>query len=275
MGFLFLIKILPLNILSRMSGRIARWTAPIGLIRAMQNWFIKKYKLRMDEAELPLSEYKTVNSLFTRRLKSGVRPIAAGLVHPVDAFINASGTMENSKLLQVKGRHYSVQDLTRTSDSKWNGGNFITYYLCPTDYHRVHSPFDGVLKSVQYIPGYLFPVNKPSVRLVGDLFCLNERLVFHFDSSAGPFIMVMVGATNVGHMTISVDPSVQTNMGDSSGWTRSYNTPVKKGDEVGIFHLGSTVILLLSAEWNKCQVSAPPLNVQVRLGESNRSFDVK
>ncbi len=209
----------------------------------------KGFKINPHEAEFEFENYKSCDAYFTRRLKAGVRPISKGWVHPADSMLTQSGKIEKGHILQAKSWDYSAAEflgediLART----YEGGYFMTYYLCPADYHRVHSPLDGELISARHIPGVLWPVNDWSVNNVKRLFCLNERVVLNFRSQEQRWSLVMVGATNVGKISIPQDPSIITNRWMWHAPTdRKYEPPieVKAGEEVGVFHLGSTVICL-------------------------------
>src|SRR5690606_21741857 len=125
------------------------------------------------------------------------------------------------------------------------GGGYLTYYLCPTDYHRVHSPVSGQLLHALHVPGTLWPVNAMSVQQTEELFLVNERLVMELKTPQGPVFVVMVGATNVGQMSASFDPKIVTNRRVLAG-RKDYDPPIsiKVGEELGIFHMGSTVVVL-------------------------------
>ena len=255
---------MPKNHLSRWVGKVAK--LPLG------NWVIQAfaayYRIHVSEAEKPIGEYKTLNEFFTRQLKPGLRPLGGALVlHPADSLITASGKIENGILLQAKGISYKIPDLVGRTGPKptsvglsepgslnepdeFEGGIFATYYLCPTDYHRVHSPVDGVIEDIIHVPGELWPVNAWSVANIENLFGVNERVIININTPYGPVALVMVAATNVGDITIPLVPELQTNQGGSSKLPEKKSYPahqqIKKGDELGIFQLGSTVVMLYS-----------------------------
>lgn len=264
---LFLLRILPRNLLSRFTGRLMHLSLPGKLrIKSLQ-WFVNRYKINMQEAELPLESYPHIGALFTRRLKPGVRPIEGLMVHPADAQITEQGEIKDGKLLQVKGLSYSAAELIADAEKArfLEGGYYLTYYLCPTDYHRVHSPVSGEITEAVHIPGTLWPVNKSSVQKIKNLFLVNERLVVEIKQGAQSVFVVLVGATNVGKMTASFDPSIVTNQPLSQS-RRSYDPSVKiqVGEELGIFHMGSTVVVLYPPQ----KVSHPPKSGAVKLGET-------
>jgi phosphatidylserine decarboxylase len=234
--------------------------------------FARYYKINIEEAEKSLDEYHTIGDLFTRRLKSGIRPISnSWAVHPCDSEIIQHGPIDNGTLIQAKGLNYTLSKLTEDPHAldKYDGGYFVTYYLCPTDYHRVHSPVHGFVKHVLYRSGDLWPVNLPTVGSMEDLYVVNERLLIEMASEYGAVGVVMVGATNVGSMSLAFDPKIRTNRGEQSV-THDYNPPVEivKGEELGIFHMGSTVIVLYSRDFRKKFENRMNITRRVKIGEN-------
>lgn len=263
---LFLLRLLPKNILSRWTGKIVHTKLPEKLRIKSLRWFSQRYKIDMSEAEFPLEAYPHMGGLFTRRLKPGVRPIQGLMIHPVDADLTEQGVINEGKLVQVKGLHYSAAELIADAEKArfLEGGYFLTYYLCPTDYHRVHSPVSGEIVEAMHIPGTLWPVNKNSVLKILNLFLVNERLVIEIKQGSQSIFVVMVGATNVGKMTASFDPTIVTNQPmDQSRREYDPGLKIQVGDELGIFHMGSTVVVLYPPR----KVSHPPKSGKVRLGE--------
>jgi len=247
-----LFLLMPKELLSRMLGRFERWEHPKPLIEWLKRWFVNRYKLDMEEAEFPLESYKSLNHLFTRQLKAGLRPILSGQVHPCDGVITQCGPLDQGSLIQAKGWNYSASELVGQKLGKdFESGSFGTYYLCPTDYHRVHIPIGGQVVKVRHLVGKLWPVNEWSVQNVKSLFCRNERLVFEIHSPFGVLFMVMVGATNVGHISTRFVPDLVTNLsGDrkSKDFVLDPAVVVNPGDEAGIFQMGSTVILVCDSQ---------------------------
>ncbi|MEN9671315.1 MAG: phosphatidylserine decarboxylase [Pseudomonadota bacterium] len=203
------------------------------------------------------SSYATFNDFFTRALKPGARPIAkAALICPVDGAISQFGDIKQDQIFQAKGHSYSTTALVGGDTAlaaKFQNGSFATIYLSPKDYHRIHMPCDGKLSRMIYVPGDLFSVNPTTARGVPGLFARNERVVCVFDSDNGPFVLVLVGATIVGSMATvwhgQINPPRST---DVREW-RYDNEPIslKKGDEMGRFMLGSTVVMLFPASHSK------------------------
>lgn len=265
--------ILPKNDLSHWVGRLVHKKIPGRLGRAMVNGFAKAYNLNMEEAEHPIEQYESVGDLFTRKLKEGVRPIGSGIVHPCDAVITQAGRIESGKIIQAKGKNYGVAELLRSSHwaEKFNNGTFVTYYLCPTDYHRVHAPMSGKVQWSTHIPGQLWPVNNWSVAAIDELFTVNERVGFTIESGKTA-ALVMVAATNVGDITISFDEKIRTNARDPELAPRErVYTPeieIRKGEEVGIFHLGSTVVMLYEEGMVSSEEAQKFVGQTVKLGQT-------
>jgi phosphatidylserine decarboxylase len=231
------------------------------------------------EAEHALEEYARLDDFFVRRLKPGVRSFPEDphvVVSPVDGTLAEHGMIEGNLLLQVKGIRYSSADLLDDPDeaARYDGGSFITIYLSPKDYHRIHAPCDGELDWARHVPGRLLPVNPPSVALVPDLFARNERLACALHGSAGRVAVVAVAALNVGRISSEFDPSWNGPRGGVCNRRRAVPTTrrydpaeqVPRGSELMAFHLGSTVVILL--ERDRFQLR-PGLDrgALVRLGE--------
>lgn len=216
----------------------------------------------LTEAAAPVDSYRTASELFTRRLEPGIRiwPESAAVAgSPVDGVVGQSGAIEEGRALQAKGRWYTVAELL--DDEKMAGrfaqGSYLTIYLSPRHYHRIHAPVSGQLSRARHVPGRLLPVNRPATRLVGRLFPRNERLVAYVEGTAseaagppdradGMVAVVAVGAFNVGRITAAFDETLVTNRRGARSETRLYQPPVAvdRGDELMTFHLGSTVVLL-------------------------------
>ncbi len=249
-------KFLPRNHLSYLIGKLVHWRGPRIWASVTIHIFAKIYNINIDEAEKPVSGYPSLGEFFVRKLKAGARPVAkiATAIHPADSQISQYGRIHGGKLVQAKGKDYSVQDLLSNSAAlqTYQNGFFITYYLCPTDYHRVHSPVSGLITKVTHVPGELWPVNKWSVENIHDLMSVNERIIVEIASDYGPASVVFVGATNVGQIELSFDPSFRGNqLNMSKNRVVEYKTPilVEKGDELGLFRMGSTIIMVYTEEF--------------------------
>ena len=241
------LKIVPKNLLSRFVGCLADTRISKPFIPG----FAKRYKISLEEAGKPIEEYPTLNAFFTRHLKPGKRPIAGegdakAVVSPVDGAVAQCGPIRDGKLVQAKGREYTLEGLLGDKDeaARFQRGWFMTVYLAPTDYHRMHHYADGKVTGYRYLPGYLWPVNLKSVEGVDQLFCVNERLTSYLDHAGTPSAIVKVGATIVGKIRCTHTPT-ESNCGEAmKAETYAQPVPVRKGDELGLFAMGSTVVML-------------------------------
>ena len=213
--------------------------------------FVAKYQVNMDEAlDSSIASYPTFHAFFTRALKPGARPLAAApLICPVDGAISQFGRIDRDQIFQAKGHHYSTTAVlggNAALAAQFEGGHFATIYLSPKDYHRIHMPCDGVLTRMIYVPGELFSVNPTTARGVPGLFARNERVVCLFDAPQGAFALILVGATIVGSMaTVWHGVINPPRLADVREWAYpAGQVSLKKGDEMGRFLLGSTVVLL-------------------------------
>jgi phosphatidylserine decarboxylase len=265
------LTLLPKAALSRAMGIAARSPLPAAAHQTAARLFARGFDVDLQEAELPLSAYSSFQDFFTRRLKPGARPIAAGaneIVSPVDAMVCATGRTAGGSL-QAKGRGYSVAALLGDPlDARpFEEGECITLYLSPRDYHRIHAPLDGQIEGYSYIPGKLFPVFTASVRAIPNLFCVNERLITFLSTAAGRVAVVKVGATCVGRIRASYDDVVgHSGRGPTR---RRYDRilPIAKGEEIGVFELGSTVIVLFEPGKVSLDPSLAP-GTKVKMGQA-------
>jgi phosphatidylserine decarboxylase len=242
---------------------------------ALMRWFMHKYAVELGEAEFSsIQDYEHFNAFFTRALKPGVRPqpSAANLLScPVDGTISQLGPIRQWELFQAKGHAYSAIDLLADEQlaHSFCNGTFATIYLAPHNYHRVHMPCAGRLRSWAYIPGRLFSVNPGTARTVPALFARNERMVAVFDTAFGPLAVVMVGAIVVGGIeTIWNGRLTPPHLRNArpTYYQPMHPVTLERGDELGRFHLGSTVILLAppgALNWSALLSAGR----EVRLGE--------
>ena len=242
--------LIPKQALTVLAGKLASARAG-GLTTRVIRWFVGRYGVNMAEAANPdIASYPSFNEFFTRPLKPGARPLArADYVCPVDGAISQFGRIERDQIFQAKGHSYSTHALVggdRDLAIQFQDGEFATLYLSPRDYHRIHMPCDGRLTRMIYIPGDLFSVNPTTARGVPGLFARNERVVCVFENDAGPFVLTLVGATIVGSMATVWHGQVNPpRPGTIKEWNYAPGEVVlKKGDEMGRFLLGSTVVML-------------------------------
>lgn len=264
--------LLPKQALTVLAGRFAGWPGG-ALTTAVIGWFAKRYQVNLAEAAVSdIARYATFNDFFTRELQAGARPLAqAALICPVDGAISQFGPLRGAQIFQAKGHSYSSTALVggdAALAAQFDDGHFATLYLSPRDYHRIHMPCDGVLRRMIYVPGALFSVNPATARGVPGLFARNERVVCVFDGAAGPFVLVLVGATIVGSMATVwhgvVNPPRSGRLTDTR--YDDARVSLKQGAEMGRFLLGSTVVMLFrkgALQFNPAWQPGAP----VRLGE--------
>ena len=258
MGWLF--TILPHHLISRIVFRLTRIKS--SRVTPVMHWFIKTFKVDMSDAVIQdISSFPTFNEFFVRTLKPESRPIAAGeheLASPVDGTVSQPGDIMNDHLFQAKGHFYSVEDLLGGDAllaKLFEGGRFSTIYLAPYNYHRIHMPITGRLKKMIHVPGRLFSVAQWTVRAIPRLFARNERVVCIFSTPSGPMAMILVGAINVAAIETVWAGLVTPPKGKAIS-EYDYDHTEKdfaKGEEMGRFNMGSTVILLTTekVEWSQ------------------------
>lgn len=251
--FVALQYVLPKQLLTAAAGEFA--SSELGeMTTAAIRWFAKRYRVDLGEAEVSdPTQYKTFNEFFTRPLRAGARPLArADYVCPVDGAVSVAGALDGDRLIQAKGHTYTTAALLGGDTERaaqFEGGSFATIYLSPRDYHRIHMPLAGRLTRMVHVPGALFSVNPETVRGVPGLFARNERVVCHFETAFGPFVLVLVGATIVGSMATVWHGVVNP---PRPGKIRAWDYPrdgngavsLAQGAEMGRFLLGSTVVML-------------------------------
>ncbi len=212
--------------------------------------FIKTFNINLDEvANSDITSYKTFNDFFIRQLKPELRPIDSDCIAvcPTDGTIGHAGTIEAGRLIQAKGLDYSLKALVGgdEQDSKcFENGRFACIYLSPANYHRIHMPIDGKLVKTIHVPGKLFPVGKNNISNMPDLYTVNERLVCFFETSIGTLCVVMVGAALVGSIHTTWSGTIDRKVGMEIKTYENEDIRYSKGDEIGYFKYGSTVITL-------------------------------
>lgn len=274
--FALLLYLLPHHLLSRLVYWITRSEWPL-LKNALIQTVIKLYDVEMRLAVEPdPSQYRSFNAFFTRQLRPEVRPLsmeAETVLCPVDGAVSQAGEISNGRIFQAKGQDYSLSELLADDEEwaqKFEDGSFATLYLSPRDYHRIHMPVSGKLRKMLHVPGRLFSVSPSTTRTVPRLFSRNERVINLFDTEMGPVAVILVGAIFVS----SMDTVWAGTITPASQRITQWNYPdrptepvtLDKGDELGRFNMGSTVILLFGKqviEWN--ELLRP--GVKVRMGE--------
>jgi phosphatidylserine decarboxylase len=253
-----LFYILPHHLVSRLAYFVTRLHGPV--VQPMISSFIRKFKVDMsDSVHADPVVFKTFNEFFTRALRPETRPVVPGpnmLACPVDGTVSEAGNITEQNIFQAKGHQYTVRELLGDDEAmatQFTNGRFATIYLAPYDYHRIHLPVDGVLSKMLHIPGRLFSVAPWTVNTVPRIFARNERVVCLFSTAVGPMALVLVGAINVAAIETVWAGLVTPPKGKkvSSYDYRQTRKEYSKGDEIGRFNMGSTVILLTGArvEW--------------------------
>ena len=256
-------RLLPQHALTRWMGRLAA-SETAWIKDTFIRIFSALYDVDLSEADRPhRADYRSFNDFFTRALKPGARPFPAddrAIACPADGTVSQSGRIEAGTLLQAKGVCYSLDSLAGQPGDGFDGGSFVTVYLAPHNYHRVHTPCAGALTDAQAIPGALYSVNAATEASVPGLFCRNERLVCRLATPHGDLLIVLVGALIVGSIVTPwagpVSPCLATE-------TQRPNQVLSTGDELGRFQLGSTVILCTPARSARLDSLEPGKSVKV------------
>jgi len=267
--FVALQRALPQHGLSRLTGALAKSTAP--WIRwPFIHGFAHAYPVDLGEAERgQLDDYHSFNDFFTRALLPDARPLdpdPAAILSPADGVVSQSGHIESGRLLQAKGTRYSLHTLLGRDAPRYVDGSFATIYLAPHNYHRVHLPLAGQLRHTTAIPGQLFSVNARTEAGIADLFCRNERLVCEFETASGGMLVVLVGAMIVASIeTVWGGATSPYRTTCENGWDMAF----ERGAEIGRFLLGSTVIVCLERgrmQLDEGIVAGLPVRVGQRIG---------
>lgn len=247
------LKLLPKNLVSRAFGSVSEVELPPPVQTTVNRVFADMAGIDLTESEQEPDAYPSLNKFFTRKLRSGARPVEtddpAAAISPVDGVLSNFGPIVDDTLIQAKGREYHLVDLVDSGRERhvFDGGHYATIYLSPRDYHRIHAPTSGSVSHISYIPGHLFPVNPFAVRNIDELFAVNERLISYIDNpKMGRVGVVKVGATCVGRIGVSFH-DIETNHRFRRRRELDLAEPidVDHGDELGMFNLGSTVIVLI------------------------------
>ncbi len=274
-------QLIPQHLLSRLFGLLARCR-----IRWIKNFliqrFIQHYKVDMSEAiHEDFHSYAHFNAFFTRSLRAGLRSWSDDpkvILSPVDGAISAFGALQEQHLFQAKGKSYSLLDLLggdQQQAAQFCGGTFLTAYLSPKDYHRVHMPASGVLKKMVYVPGRLFSVNPYTVQRVPRLFARNERVIAYFETDHGPMAVIMVGALLVASIVVQWHGMVRPTRIALEQWCYDHRPIVlNRGDEMGHFMIGSTVIVLFGKGVMQWDSTLQALQ-RVRMGKTVGNFLTK
>jgi phosphatidylserine decarboxylase len=258
------------NSVSRLFGKFANVRFPEPIQRLINTTYVSAMEVDLRDFN-PVESYDTLNALFTRKLAQDKHfdENANVFISPVDARITAQGKLKEDTLMQIKGMDYSVQDLLTDNagyiDHVLNG-DFITFYLSPTDYHRYHAPTTSHLKKLIHVPGTLYAVNEPSAKTRTNLFVQNERVILECEHPTGNmFYLVFVGALNVGNMVFEFEPRVETNTKSTSVKVYEYDhNKINKGEDLGCFKMGSSVVLVSQKDFLELKTT---VNQKVKFGD--------
>ncbi len=270
-----LLKILPQHLLAGAMYKLARSQWP-PLKKLLITRVVKRYAVDVGDANSSdLDSYASFNAFFTRALKPGARAIAPGehsIACPADGKVNHAGSIDQGHLIQAKGHEYELANLLagdQTLMGEFMGGSYATVYLSPRDYHRVHMPVTGRLREMHFVPGELFSVSEATTQLVPELFARNERVICVFDTVAGPMAVILVGAIFVGSMETIWHGEVREPGNAPTAWRYQDQQAItiNKGEELGRFNMGSTVILLLPPDQASWEDTLLP-GAAVRMGEA-------
>ncbi|MBN2403280.1 MAG: phosphatidylserine decarboxylase [Spirochaetes bacterium] len=274
---IYIFKIIPKGFISRIFGYITQIPFPASFVNFTIKHYCNLYNVNQNEIYYPEAGFRTFNQFFTRQLKPGIHKIDAkpdSVVSPVDARIDEFGNINQYSIIQAKGIEYSIKDLIPSEMAyEFTDGSFITLYLSPADYHRIHSPANGKIIGYFAIPGKLFTVQEFMVNGLSGLFTKNERVISYIKDNKRLLALCKIGAMNVGRITLSYT-DIETNQWFRSKkeffYSNSKKPAVKKGEEIGIFHLGSTIILLFQK--NTIKFNKIKKGQTVRVGQKIASF---
>jgi len=265
--------LLPQKLSGRFIYRLSRSRRP-WLKNLLIAGFCRIFDIDLDEAEIPeRTAYPSFNSFFTRRLKAGARPVAAAedaVASPADGRLTEFGLIEDDRLLQAKGRYYTVDALLAESPGlvePFRGGSFLTVYLAPHNYHRIHAPVAGRLERERYVPGRRFSVNAATAASIDGLYCRNERVALWLATPIGHCVVVMVGALNVASLSTCLSGEIPSGTGRLVSPASA--PAIGRGEELGQFNLGSTVVMLFprgTVEWLAGLKAGQPLRMGEALG---------
>ena len=242
------LRYVPKNHLSRTVGRLVHARLPRPIARRLVRWFARTYEIDVAAAEREIHEYPSIGHFFTRDLREGLRPIEGDFVSPVDGVLRNYGLVTDGRLEQIKGKTYTLTRFLGDENARrYENGAFFNLYLSPQDYHHVHSPVGGKVVRSVHIPGKLWPVNDWSLANIDELFSINERVVTYVECSLGLVAVVMIGATNVGKISVVYDSFISNAGRTERPVRRAYDPPIDiaVGAKLGTFHMGSSVVVLV------------------------------
>ncbi len=269
-----LLRVLPRAGITRIMGRLADARLHPSVADAVVGLYVRAYKVEMGDTVPPAGSFPSFDAFFTRPLREGVRPLSPDpevIVSPEDGRLEDAGPVHAGGTLTIKGRAYTVADLVGdpAEVARYEGGQFAIVYLSPRDYHRVHAPIAGKVSLIRSLPGDLYPVNSIGERHVPSLFSTNRRVAIVIDTpTRGRVTVVMVGAMIVGRITVSAIDARDVPLGNHAVTPAQ---PVARGDEIGMFHLGSTAVVFVekgaAPPWRSTAGKDGGPGPKIRMGE--------
>lgn len=261
-----------LNILSRMNGKVFDYPIHPYLRGLVNHSFIKLYNIQKEEIRKPISQYKNISELFSRTLGNQLRPVGEGIISPVDGVLKLSNTIHSNSQVKIKRKYYNLSQFLG-NPKKFRPHQIASIYLAPNNYHRVHAPVNGKLIDISYIPGRLHPLSPPFDKLGPNFFLDNERLVFRIEDqqSSTNIFLVMVGGFNVGKMTSKFLVDFETNGRERPPIQKFKfeNEYINKGEEIGVFRLGSTVTMVFEeGVWQHYIYPKWQVGSRIKMGQS-------
>jgi len=274
---LFLFRILPKSLISRIFGYITLIPFPSFMLKRIISWYCGKYGVKYDEAVIPEGGFRNLNHFFTRELKPGLRKISKAknaVVSTTDSRVDQYGDIDGETIMQAKGLGYSLRELVPSETAeRFLNGKFMTLYLSPGDYHRIHSPVSGKISGYFHVPGKLYTVQESLVGKLKGLFAINERLITYIETDHGLVAVCKIGAINVGKISLAYDTVVTNKFirrRKEKFYSEEEKKEVKAGEEIGIFNLGSTVIVLF--EKGAVNLEKFDYGTNINLGEKIGKF---
>lgn len=270
-AYFFALRLFPKEFTSRLMGQLAEKKLPRIILVPWICSYCMLFGVDMSESKKGVYGFQTFNEFFSRELAPGLRKIDASknsVISPVDGRIMEFGRVEKHTLIQAKGKTYTLESFLEDAESakKFENGSFITIYLAPKNYHRIHAPTSGKITGYQYIPGSLFCVNKRSSEIVENLFSKNERLITYLESQKGLLAVVKIGACVVGKIRATYENTAfDTSCNMKLKKTYSKKIPIEKGAEIGMFEIGSTVVLLF--EKGAINFDDLPRSAEIKMGQ--------
>jgi phosphatidylserine decarboxylase len=249
--FYVLLFLLPKNLISCLMGHLVSIRLPGAISLRINRWFAQAFKIDLSEAEMHIEEYACLQDFFIRRLKPGLRPIPARndvVISPCDGKLSKAGVLDDGQLIQSKGKLCTVLDLVEDTNlaNRFHNGHYASLYLSPRDYHRFHAPMDGLIQETIFIPGSLWPVNGWAVENIKDLFCQNERIISLFAHPMSNLMLahIAIGATMVGKIELDYCQFTNKDYAQRKSLKHRESIGIAKGQELGKFMFGSTIVLL-------------------------------